>query len=354
MQRFDSYAIHTALGAQGWVEVLTQAGIDSRYLRDAHGPCPICGGKDRFRFDNKGRGSWFCNSDSHGRAGDGFKLVMTYLGLDFVSAVRKVVELGRLNGGEREPAPCAAARTPFSEKERTGPTQRVIRLLREACAVEDCESALIYLKKRRLWPLPPGHRIKAHPSLEYWHKGQIVGRLPAIVLEVRDIDSELVTAHVTYLDLNGNKAQLPDPEMKARKILSKMTGHVSCMAHLMPLDGPVMGIGEGWETCISAWELFRVPVWSALNAGLIEKFTPPPGITRVIYFADRDVQGMLSVMHSMNRLQGRVSFDFRVPKAMTTEGHPLKDWNDVVQLCDSVELTTITKSPIAAYTQSVQ
>ncbi|HDF2329016.1 TPA: AAA family ATPase [Morganella morganii] len=38
-----------------------------------HGPCPACGGKDRFRFDDKaGRGTWFCNQCGHG---DGLDLV---------------------------------------------------------------------------------------------------------------------------------------------------------------------------------------------------------------------------------------------------------------------------------------
>lgn len=38
-----------------------------------HGPCPACGGKDRFRFDDKeGRGTWFCNRCGHG---DGLDLI---------------------------------------------------------------------------------------------------------------------------------------------------------------------------------------------------------------------------------------------------------------------------------------
>jgi putative DNA primase/helicase len=38
-----------------------------------HGPCPVCGGKDRFRFDNlEDRGTWICNLCG---AGDGLELV---------------------------------------------------------------------------------------------------------------------------------------------------------------------------------------------------------------------------------------------------------------------------------------
>lgn len=35
-----------------WREILPQLGIDTSYLRTRHGPCPLCGGKDRFRWDD--------------------------------------------------------------------------------------------------------------------------------------------------------------------------------------------------------------------------------------------------------------------------------------------------------------
>jgi DNA-binding CsgD family transcriptional regulator len=52
-----------------------------------HVPCPHCGGKDRFRCDDKdGSGSWYCNQcDPH--AGDGFALIMKVRGCDFPTAL---------------------------------------------------------------------------------------------------------------------------------------------------------------------------------------------------------------------------------------------------------------------------
>ena len=39
--------------AQGaWPAILTGLGLEARYLRNRHGPCPACGGTDRFRFDD--------------------------------------------------------------------------------------------------------------------------------------------------------------------------------------------------------------------------------------------------------------------------------------------------------------
>ncbi|MGL5041079.1 MAG: primase-helicase zinc-binding domain-containing protein [Aeromonas sp.] len=61
-----------------WRETIEMAGIALPATAKKHGPCPICGGKDRFRFDDKdGRGTWFCNQCG---AGDGLSLVQKATG----------------------------------------------------------------------------------------------------------------------------------------------------------------------------------------------------------------------------------------------------------------------------------
>ncbi len=53
-----------------------------------HQACPVCGGSDRFRFDDKeGRGTWFCNQCG---AGDGLKLVEKVFGVSASEAAGKV------------------------------------------------------------------------------------------------------------------------------------------------------------------------------------------------------------------------------------------------------------------------
>ena len=40
--------------AQGrWRSILAVLGADEKTLSGKHGPCPMCGGRDRFRFDDK-------------------------------------------------------------------------------------------------------------------------------------------------------------------------------------------------------------------------------------------------------------------------------------------------------------
>jgi putative DNA primase/helicase len=55
-----------------------------------HCPCPVCGGKDRFRFDNQnGRGTYICNQCG---SGDGLELVKNYCHCDAKEASSRVVE----------------------------------------------------------------------------------------------------------------------------------------------------------------------------------------------------------------------------------------------------------------------
>ncbi|WP_042065033.1 primase-helicase zinc-binding domain-containing protein, partial [Aeromonas hydrophila] len=62
-----------SLAARGqWPFILAELGL-SVPKRGQHGPCPACGGKDRFRLDDKeGRGTWICSQCG---AGDGLTLL---------------------------------------------------------------------------------------------------------------------------------------------------------------------------------------------------------------------------------------------------------------------------------------
>src|SRR5262249_53923446 len=123
--------IHARL-ASSWPNVLAQLGIPEAALRNKHGPCPACGGRDRYRFDNKrGRGDWICNQCG---AGDGFKLLEHVHGWSFSEARRRVIEAAGLS--DTSPILITAPVTrPASIQPIATPTERVHRLRRERCAV---------------------------------------------------------------------------------------------------------------------------------------------------------------------------------------------------------------------------
>ncbi|MDR6295414.1 phage/plasmid primase-like uncharacterized protein [Pantoea dispersa] len=72
MRNYDFIRETATAAANRWPMVLSQLGIDVPRSPRQHAPCPACGGKDRFRFDDKGRGSFFCNQCG---AGDGLDLI---------------------------------------------------------------------------------------------------------------------------------------------------------------------------------------------------------------------------------------------------------------------------------------
>jgi putative DNA primase/helicase len=79
-----------------WPAILgALAGLSSEQLTDKHQPCPLCAGKDRYRFDDQdGTGSWFCNQcggpSETGGGGSGIELLMRRTGWTFREAAQRV------------------------------------------------------------------------------------------------------------------------------------------------------------------------------------------------------------------------------------------------------------------------
>lgn len=69
-----------------WSRILPALGVN--VLKNRHQACPVCAGKDRFRFDDQeGRGTWFCNQCG---AGDGLALVSKVLDVGISEAAERV------------------------------------------------------------------------------------------------------------------------------------------------------------------------------------------------------------------------------------------------------------------------
>lgn len=79
-----------------WPDLLQNlGGLSADQLADRHQPCPLCGGTDRYRFDDQnGTGSWYCNQcggkDHQGGGGSGMDLLMRVKNWDFKTAARAV------------------------------------------------------------------------------------------------------------------------------------------------------------------------------------------------------------------------------------------------------------------------
>ena len=73
-----------------WATVLGNYGCQLPSGR-RHGPCPVCGGKDRFRFDDKnGRGTWFC-SQCEPSSGGGLRLLSRFIGKTIMETAKELI-----------------------------------------------------------------------------------------------------------------------------------------------------------------------------------------------------------------------------------------------------------------------
>jgi putative DNA primase/helicase len=79
-----------------WPRILTSlAGLTAEQVTDKHQPCPFCGGKDRYRFDDiDGNGTWYCNKCGgptfSGGAGNGWEVLKRKRGWNFAKAAEEV------------------------------------------------------------------------------------------------------------------------------------------------------------------------------------------------------------------------------------------------------------------------
>ena len=100
---------------------------------------------------------------------------------------------------------------------------------------------------------------------------------------VRDGDGKPVTLHRTFLRPDGSgKAEMRSP----RKLMPGPVPAGSAI-RLGPVR-EVLGIAEGIETALAASMMFKMPVWSVINAAGMSSWSPPEGVSEVHIFGDCD------------------------------------------------------------------
>lgn len=279
-----------------WHGILPLLGVPNRFLTGKHQPCPMCGGKDRARFDNKdGNGTWIC---SHCGAGDGVALVMKLNGWDFKTAAERIEAV--VGDVQARPIP------------RRNDPRRQIAAMRRAWgeAKPIGETVRRYLRSRGLDPdVPKDLRQSANHEM---------------LALVRGMDGKGCQIHRTRLTPDGRKA-----EGNCRLFMAGPIPRGSAVQLMEP--GDALGIAEGIETALSAAALFGVPCWAALNASMLKSWEPPD-VKRVFVFADNDANctGQAAAYELARRLSSLVRVSVEIPK------HADTDWNDVLMRGESV------------------
>jgi putative DNA primase/helicase len=287
-----------------WREILPQLGIDTRFLVNKHGPCPLCGGRDRYRFDDRdGTGSYYCNQCG---AGAGVILIRKLRGWDHKTACD---EIDNIIGVERE------ATEPGATPEGNDRERRAAAITRTIAAARSPEVVDAYLHRRGLTVSSPV--LLGDPHCPYFDNARRpIGRFPAIVAPIIGPDGSLQSAHRIY-----------DADVDPRKKMLPPVDTVSGGAVRLFDPDEELGIAEGVETALAAHELFQVPTWAAWSAHGIETFEPPRGLLRLCVFADHDENfvGQAAAYVLARRIgRTRLSVEVHVPPEAGT------DWLDVL------------------------
>lgn len=288
-----------------WPSILAALGVPEAALVDRHGPCPMCGGKDRFRFDDKdGTGTWFCNQC---KAGDGISLAMKFKGVDFKEAARLV----------RETLPSTTVAAPKPEQAPADTKARLKAMWEWAKRTAPMDDVDAYLRGRGLGMDEYPKALRTHSALPYWDDARKkVGEFPAMLAAITGADGKMVAIHRTYLK-DGKKADVPSP----KKVAGKMAGG---SIKLYPAT-EILCVTEGIETALAVRRRTWLPVWSLVSAGQMENFDPPAGLKVLRIYADHDSNctGQRAAYILAHRVaQKGLKVSVHIP---TTEG---TDWSD--------------------------
>jgi putative DNA primase/helicase len=260
---------------------LARRGIKLRGRVDRCGPCPQCGGDDRFSVHV---GDQVFNCRGCGGKGRGaIDLAMFLDGSGFKEAVatlggREPRSPARLGG----PAPAASLgpakpdRSDDVNRKRAGDIWR-------ACVDPRDTLVRVYLENRKL-DLPDeaaNTAIRFHPDCPFGEE-----RHPAMVCLVRGIVSNKPQAiHRTALSPDGIAIKRSGKTF--RMSLAPVSGGA---IKIDPDENVTMGlcIGEGIETCLAGRQMGLRPVWCAISKAGIASFPILPGIEGLHILREND------------------------------------------------------------------
>lgn len=286
-----SNAIELIEEARGqWPYILEAAGIDPSFLTRKHGPCPICGGKDRFRFDNKeNRGTYICNQCG---AGNGFQLLKSFHGWSSKEAcefIHRQLHSGPEHIGSILKRTKIIQRYPKKQENLEYKRKQLNDIWIQSQPITLGDSSDRYLKSRGIilqsWP----SNLRTHPSLTYWHEDEVIGKFPAIIGMIQDQHSKKITVHRTYL-CDSCKADVPEPKKLMPPIVagSSLGGAIKLYP---PTNDGTLAIAEGIETALAFYIATGFPVWATVSALGMERIILPAKVSNVIIAVDNDYSG---------------------------------------------------------------
>lgn len=298
-----------------WREVLWHFGIELPPT-NRHSPCPICGGgKDRFRFEDKGVGRWFCqyHTPPHG---DGMDLIAQVKGWDNSELIKQLNALA----GYHQPLPAANMATlpdippEQTPEERRAEFDRHYQLIRDHVTRGPCQ----YLKSKgyspmEVWQLTQNVTLTMSNGKKMWF------RSGGTLLKLTDASGRMVGLQCIYEAPDGfQKRMVPGSEKK---------GAFHAMTDLLP--GRPFVITEGFATGFALRDFIpeanvvvAVDAGNLVNVAVTLRECYPDARITVAADNDADKAGLLGA------LKVRQQFEDTLISMPVTVG---EDWDDVLR-----------------------
>lgn len=250
-----------------WPRILPALGV--KVIKNRHQACPVCGGSDRFRFDDKeGRGTWFCNQCG---AGDGLKLVEKVFGVSALEAAGKV---SALTGSLPPVVPAEAA---AAEAETGAGRKAAVTLAAKLMEKTRTATGNAYLTRKGL----PGHECV---MLAATHKtGGVTYSAGDLAVPLYDESGSLV--NLQLINADGIKRTLKGGAVKG------------CCHTLEGKEqaGKRMWIAEGYAAALTVHHLTGETVMVALSSvnllSLASQARQKHPACQIVLAADRDMNG---------------------------------------------------------------
>lgn len=336
------------------------------------GPCPACGGTDRFSV-NTSKQKFNCRGFGGGRV---VSMVMHIAGLDFLQACEGLTgeppprgpstmnhaeieerrEKLQMEAAERE-ARRTREQAAADEKRRT----RAWELFQ--CGVRADNSVVArYLEARGIDPRSPAtRRLRLLLDAPYWYEidgyNRVIHTGPAMMAAIQGGDRHFMGVHLTWLADDGlDKARLLDPDgnllldekgqrLKTKKFRGLPRGGAIRLTGDEP--GDILLVGEGIETTLTAYDALTrrrqdlsIAAWAAASLGNLggggtgsepdmdnPGFLPPEWAKRVVILGDGDSDPIVT-RNQTERARRRCA-RLGIPAAVAMAA-PGMDFNDML------------------------
>jgi CHC2 zinc finger len=252
--------------------------------REGHewiGPCPICGGRDRFAVNQQKR-IFNCRGAGEGTygAGDSINLVMHVTGCDFIEACERITGTPRPDRTRDESAEerkkreqrhqALAAEYAKREADERAALEakaaadeaKVSDIIKRAKPLDGTTHADRYMRETR-GLTPPRYLtgdLRFVQNLDYWGAGDngsnepvLLANTPALIAIIRDSLGEVIGISQTYLDPLEPTKWKPtgSPRNSPKKIRGRKHGGMIRLGR----PAETIAIAEGWENALAWYQL---------------------------------------------------------------------------------------------------